>query len=230
MVYYNANWRIKFLEVQVKVKVIVRVNFSDHHHILATLKDNGRRNTTRAFKFECSWVIKETYEDMIKQTWNDNINLVNNLLRVRRKASDWNLQTIRSIQIKNKILLRRINGIHKVIQEGRGHNGLSKLEKNLQNELTKTLLQEELAWFQRTKLNWLVDGDRNTRLDSNTKQGLQEDLKDVEIDIALKEMALWKSSGPDGFPDRATEVQIKCNMKVKAHNFAPPDSEEVNSK
>lgn len=163
MILYNANWRIKFLEVQVKVKVIVRVNFSDHHHILATLKDKGRRNTIRAFKFECFWVIKETYEDMIKETWNDNINLVNNLLRVKRKASDWNLQTVRSIQIKNNILLRRISGIHKVIQEGRGHTGLSILEKNFQNELTKTLLQEELAWFQRTKLNWLVDGDRNTR-------------------------------------------------------------------
>jgi hypothetical protein len=40
---------------------------------------------------------------------------------------------------------------------------LYKLEKELQQELASVLYQEELTWFQRSRAQWLHDGDRNTR-------------------------------------------------------------------
>lgn len=37
------------------------------------------------------------------------------------------------------------------------------MERNLQHKLDKLLYPEELMWFQRTKVQWMVDGDRNTK-------------------------------------------------------------------
>lgn len=36
------------------------------------------------------------------------------------------------------------------------------MELNLQQELQRTLFQEELTWFQRSKNKWLMEGGRNT--------------------------------------------------------------------
>lgn len=57
----------------------------------------------------------------------------------------------------------RLQGIRWAIQSGRDHEGLKKLEKKIQIDLSKILHQEELLWYHRAKVNWIVDGDRNTK-------------------------------------------------------------------
>lgn len=60
----NDNWRIQFSDAQ--VKVLTRVEFSDHHHVLVSLKDNARRDLVKTLKFECVRVLEETHGHMIK--------------------------------------------------------------------------------------------------------------------------------------------------------------------
>lgn len=40
---------------------------------------------------------------------------------------------------------------------------LSRLEHKLHEELNLVLFQEELSWFQKSRAQWLNDGDKNTR-------------------------------------------------------------------
>lgn len=42
-------------------------------------------------------------------------------------------------------------------------NFLDSLEKDLQNQLATTLYQEECLWFQKSRSQWIADGDRNTK-------------------------------------------------------------------
>jgi len=37
------------------------------------------------------------------------------------------------------------------------------LEKDLQEQLEITLYQEECLWFQKSRSQWIADGDRNTK-------------------------------------------------------------------
>lgn len=60
-------------------------------------------------------------------------------------------------------MLARIGSIQKKYSEGRSNPYLTRLENQLQSELFTVLYQEELAWFQRSKMSWLHDGDRNTK-------------------------------------------------------------------
>lgn len=76
---------------------------------------------------------------MVKQACEDNSNLEVNLIRLKRNVSDWNMHTVKSIQKKKNILMRRLGGIQRAIQDGRGHNRLNNLEKSIQQELSKIL-------------------------------------------------------------------------------------------
>lgn len=40
---------------------------------------------------------------------------------------------------------------------------LRTLEEELRNEFERILVQEELYWFQKSKFDWINQGDRNTR-------------------------------------------------------------------
>lgn len=49
------------------------------------------------------------------------------------------------------------------MQNGRDHASLRKLEKHLQIKQDKISYQRELMWFQGAKVQWAVNGDRNTK-------------------------------------------------------------------
>ncbi|XP_061350985.1 uncharacterized protein LOC133296046, partial [Gastrolobium bilobum] len=56
----------------------------------------------------------------------------------------------------------RIKSIDRCLSYQYSHS-LEMLQKDLLRELDKVYLQEEITWFQRSKLNWFALGDRNSR-------------------------------------------------------------------
>lgn len=48
----NDEWRLQYPDAQ--VRVLTRIDYSDHHHILVSLKDNIIRDMIKVFKFECA--------------------------------------------------------------------------------------------------------------------------------------------------------------------------------
>lgn len=58
--------------------------------------------------------------------------------------------------------MARITGVQKSLLKKK-HGGLFKLEKKLQQELDDVLQQEELYWHQKSRKEWIISSDRNTR-------------------------------------------------------------------
>jgi hypothetical protein len=100
---------------------------------------------------------------MLRQSWNMNNGIKENLANVERDVKVWKFQTIDQVMHKKKELTSRINGIQRCIQDGRASGGLMRLEYKLQKELSNILRKEELMWYQRSRAKWLMDGDRNTK-------------------------------------------------------------------
>lgn len=63
--------------------------------------------------------------------------------------------------LKRKEGMARLNGIQKVIATTRSSNLLD-FEKHLQKELEGILDQERDIWALKSKINWMILGDRNT--------------------------------------------------------------------
>ncbi|GAU41583.1 hypothetical protein TSUD_271920 [Trifolium subterraneum] len=79
--------------------------------------------------------------------------------RENERQDTWNL--LRHIATTEE-LLSRLNGIQKSSNYGYSIF-LENLEKELQDQLAVTLYQEEYLWFQKSRSEWVSDGDRNTK-------------------------------------------------------------------
>jgi hypothetical protein len=63
----NDEWRLIFPEAI--VKVLPRIDFSDHHPIIIMLQGTQGMIQRSKFRFEKAWMYHNTYNDFVKQKW-----------------------------------------------------------------------------------------------------------------------------------------------------------------
>ncbi|KAL4387430.1 hypothetical protein GQ457_09G007220 [Hibiscus cannabinus] len=76
-------------------------------------------------------------------------------------ASAWNHEIFGSIGRNKKIIMARLRGVQRCLDQRRT-KGLIKLEQNLLDELESLLDYEEQLWKQKSRMDWIKLGDRNT--------------------------------------------------------------------
>ncbi|MCH86446.1 hypothetical protein A2U01_0007303, partial [Trifolium medium] len=157
----NDKWRIQFPDGF--VKVLPRVDFSDHHPLLIETIGTKNNAAPKQFRFESAWLLDESYQDVLKRNWKHDLKVVENLASLQNDFKRWKLFTIDQVIMKKKEIMARLGGIQNSLHNGTQHGGLWQLENKLQTELSEILKKEELMWFQRSRAKWLIDGDRNTR-------------------------------------------------------------------
>ncbi|WJX47132.1 hypothetical protein P8452_33857 [Trifolium repens] len=157
----NDHWRLKFPDGF--VKVLTRLDFSNHHPILIAPIHVPHLVAERQFRFESAWLLEDKYDNMLQQSWNKDGVITHNLINVMRNIKEWKFQSLDHIMHEKRKLIGRLNGIQRRIQDGVNHGGLGRMEYRLQQELNDILRKEELMWYQRSRAKWLTDGDRNTK-------------------------------------------------------------------
>ncbi|XP_023929264.1 uncharacterized protein LOC112040611 [Quercus suber] len=79
----------------------------------------------------------------------------------RAKAKEWNKNQFGNIFIRKKNFMSRLNDIQRGLAL-RPSYFLVKLEDELLRDLDLILSQEEELWALKSKVNWMIQGDRNT--------------------------------------------------------------------
>ncbi|XP_061336944.1 uncharacterized protein LOC133284010 [Gastrolobium bilobum] len=77
-------------------------------------------------------------------------------------ASKWHQEVFNEGMRQKHRIYARIQGLDLKLEAGPDRE-LEKLQRDLWKELETILLREELNWFQRSRVNWLKFGDRNSR-------------------------------------------------------------------
>ncbi|KAK2356470.1 hypothetical protein QL285_093800 [Trifolium repens] len=155
----NIDWRIKFHEGV--AKVLPRVQ-SDHHPIIVLLEGETATNRNRPFRFEAAWTSHDDFDNFMNSKWEKDKDTVQSLHDLTTHLKKWNKETFGDIFKRKKEILGRLQGIQNSSNYGYS-TFLENLEKELQDQLVVTLYQEECLWFQKSRSQWITDGDRNTK-------------------------------------------------------------------
>lgn len=154
----NIAWRTEFCDAFVRVGPRIR---SDHHPLLIDTEKRKHQLHQRPFRFEAAWLKHHGFRDFIHQNWHSHEEIRDSLKVLEKDLLEWNQSVFGHIKKRKTELLKRLNGIERASQQ-RPNPHLEELEKRLTEELMEVLDQEEILWFQKSRTQWLSDGDRNT--------------------------------------------------------------------
>jgi hypothetical protein len=154
----NVSWRLKYHEGF--AKVLPRIQL-DHHPIIVLYEGEPNEGRNRPFRFEAAWNTHENFQQILQENWTRGRDLVFLLNNLTDNLKVWNKEVFGNIFKRKKELLARLNGIQNSPNYGYS-NFLDSLEKELQDQLATTLYQEECLWYQKSRGNWIADGDKNT--------------------------------------------------------------------
>jgi len=98
----------------------------------------------------------------LQENWKSDTPLYPHLFQLSEALTKWNREVFGNLYHRKKQLWTRIEGAQNKLAQG--HNRfLVKLETRLRKELDEALDQIELHWYQKSRIEAIRDGDRNTR-------------------------------------------------------------------
>lgn len=148
----NGNWGMRFDQAKVKH---LPASHSDHCPIFIS------PNRFAPFRFQATWLTHENLLEFVKEKWDNNHALIPSLAQLSDELQSWNKDVFGNIFQQKRTLLARLGGIQKELSI-KANRGLIKLESKLHRELDEILDREDTLWYQKSRIDWLQNGDRNT--------------------------------------------------------------------
>ncbi|TYH01233.1 hypothetical protein ES288_A09G041600v1 [Gossypium darwinii] len=112
------------------------------------------------FKYDVCWAKDVEAKKIIKEAWQKGFaDIMGKIEMVGKKLGGWQYKKLKQMRTQMGTLQANIN---KVIDSQGGTYASNKL-KALRIKLGKLLDEEEKYWAQRSRIQWLKEGDKNTR-------------------------------------------------------------------
>ena len=226
-VFASSEWRQHYSQARV---IHVVDSTSDHCALILTDQQFPQRHKQKRFHFEAVWIRYEKCWEIVQKTWrnqmgiNSQTDLIGGLKECAETLTKWSRNDLgfyaKKIKEKKKLL-------QEAVQANRDGSKGDEIDY-LRKEINGLLDKEEIRWNQRSRVDWLKLGDRNTqyfnhrasqRKRKNEIRGLWdkdgrwcEDMGDI-ANIAIEYFSeLFTTSSPTKAVEVADTVQ-RCIMK-----------------
>ncbi|GLT72801.1 hypothetical protein SLA2020_447050 [Shorea laevis] len=241
----NPSWCDKFQAVDV---FILATQTSDHCPLLLTYGRQGKEDSDRSnhFKFEASWMVNEACSRIIHDSWagshgvGDPLEiLIYKLEHCKQALLRWSKTQGRRKRFE---WLKKKSKQIEVLQCRTTPDSVGEIKYH-QAAIENRLDREELKWKQRAKVQWLQNGDRNTKffhLFANQRKKtnrINEILNETgvsctnssEISCAFLEYfhSLFSSSGPDTVDECLDVLQERVTPEMNAQLSSRYSREEI---
>ncbi|XP_071676896.1 uncharacterized protein [Lolium perenne] len=139
---------------------------SDHLPILLECTPRQvQKQSGKLFRYEVMWESHEGFPEHLADSWNASeksrnvADLKSKLQSVSHNLSTWGRETFGSVRLQIRTLQRDLA----ILRSQPGRVGPSMEEKETVAKLEEVLQREEIMWRQRSRIQWLAEGDKNTR-------------------------------------------------------------------
>ena len=138
---------------------------SDHCPILLTDSNSTHGRGKRRFFFEAIWAKQPDCKELVDAVWRANVNLHDpssfsfGLTNCASSLSKWGMSVFGQIPRKLKEMQDSLSVLTKEDTSGQNRAEINRIRK----EINILLDDEELWWQQRSRVQWLGEGDRNTK-------------------------------------------------------------------
>ena len=138
---------------------------NNHYALLITDSITSQSPQKRRFQFEAMWTRRDECRDIIKAAWNESVNsntpdsIAAGLKHCADDLSRWNRLVLGHVP-------RQIQNIRKILSDLvlRDQNGSNGSEINkIRKKINDLLDCKETMWQQRSKVQWMGLGNRNTK-------------------------------------------------------------------
>ncbi|GKV16524.1 hypothetical protein SLEP1_g27155 [Rubroshorea leprosula] len=145
-----------------KVFTLPRIH-SDHHPILLDLDTAASQiPVNKPLRFEAAWLSRDEFRSVFHEAWSQHASQLPVAIHHTKEAcNSWGKSVFGNIFKKKRLLRARITGIQNSPRYY-SSSQLQALEQELLDEYQQILYEEELLWFQKSRVDWIASGDRNT--------------------------------------------------------------------
>jgi hypothetical protein len=198
-----------------------------------------------SFRFEAKWLHEKNFSEVVEQAWvkanevEADRGVLEKLAHMHKSLHDWDIQVLKQPRTR----IRKAQKKMEKAMNGPTNDENDKISKEM-NELIEILLeQENIHWMQRSRANWLMQGDRNTSFfhqfaTARRKKNLIKKLKDangnwVEGTSMLKPLVfyyfsnLFTSEIQEIDPAVLEKVQQKVTQNMNDDLMATFSAEDV---
>lgn len=157
----RLSWRVAFPKA--KVFHLTALS-SDHNPVLTDVDYKLQTNLTqKRFHFEHMWLRQYGFHNLISGTWDrlstENSSLATNLKSLGSTLTTWNQSSFGNVSHKINCIRSKLTTIRNLPRD----SSTISAEDTLSRELDEWLLREEILWKQRSRADWMREGDSNTK-------------------------------------------------------------------
>ena len=217
--FMNPSWCLLYPDA--KVSHLTRCH-SDHCPVLMETNPRRPMQLNRPFKFQSFWLFDPSFPSIVNQAWGQQRELREAIDLFSNQAYLWNKNHFGNIFHKKKRIMARLDGVQRAMAL-QPFSSLVTLENQLLKELDMVLEQERDLWALKSRINWMILGDRNTSFFhvstlARRKRNLITAIKN-EVGDWLTEEREVASHIREGFMKLYTTSQEAATWKIE-HNLS----------
>lgn len=166
---------------------------SDHHPLFLTITPQ-QHTIPKPFKFLACWMLHRDFQGFMNTAWQHQPGqLLTTIQNFTSKMIEWRNDVFGSLNTRRRRCMARLEGVQRELSNYPS-TFLSQLEGNLMEELNDIMLQEEILWQQKNNLQWLLEGEQNTRFFHQTMANRQ---RNKYVNRLKSKNGAWVTSAED---------------------------------
>ncbi|XP_071902765.1 uncharacterized protein [Coffea arabica] len=154
----------EWLEVFANAKCTHVENWASDHSILLLDTCPANRRRKRRFYFDKRWVQYEEVHKLINDAWNTTCE-GSKMYKVTKRITSCRIHLLKWHKRKIGNAKKKIAEIKEELEKKKKQPWITGKGEiaNLKTQLTKAYQEEEMFWSQKARLQWLREGDKNTK-------------------------------------------------------------------